>query len=261
MKELNIHAIPTDDVRVGNIIIRDKDNKVGIVFSTSLEQGAITDSFKGETPHHIYLTDDSPIKEENWCIEGWKVAKYNYQQYRHYPDFDVRKIVATTDPKLFATKGTPCNMMLIHEEDLPKIADALNKGVTSVGCEMDYNTICSDLGGCVGSPSDGTYCPSEGTGCIMEENDSYPKTKDGCIVLDWGEVDEYKCGCGGIDSGVCPHCGLEEEKMYTKEELKKAFDAGFGISGEGWNGEHGALDIPNNKGVQEEFNEWIKDNL
>ena len=100
----------------------------------------------------------------------------------------------------------------ISQQDLPKIADALNNRVTSVGCEMvrDFDKQEHDM----------TLPPIEW---------NYPKTKDGCIVLDWGEsiIDEVMSNITIEDELKTTKQMLKElskENMYTKEEVFNKFD-------------------------------------
>ena len=55
----------------------------------------------------------------------------------------------------------------------------------------------------------------------------------------------------------CKGGKCSKEKTYTREDIEQAYYAGFAITGEGFNAEHGCEDSI----VEEYMGEWIKDNL
>ena len=51
----------------------------------------------------------------------------------------------------------------------------------------------------------------------------------------------------------------QAERMYSEEDLKKAYFSAIEITGEGWNGEYAQGNSPNiEETFQEEFNQWFE---
>lgn len=234
-------------------------------------------------PQHLHFLSDEKIKEGDWYI--WGNGNNQIIQANNLIGFDdsvkehCKKIIATTDPKLRPCCGReyPQNCVIenkcpdypkvlsISQQDLPKIVDALNKGVTSVGIKV-YD------------------------GGIMEtHHKGQIQTKDGCIVLDWGVEKledfqgdkilvngdysgdtDFEEGVEVFDWGIIKkelltpqqvidrfgdHLTTEQwktlvKKMYTKEEVEELCTSA----------------IEDNGGFisQEQitrFKEWIKENL
>ena len=258
MNKLNIHALPTDDGVISRCRKGYSEDHGNINYKTDefrIETDGHRDWWKS---YHIYLTDDSPIKEGDWCVNSakdilLKASENDADTFKATGCFEyIEKIIATTDPKLMEyiqpTGTVKGSLPSISQQDLPKIADALNNRVTSVGCEMvrDFDKQEHDM----------TLPPIEW---------NYPKTKDGCIVLDWGEVEELivweddKSGryIGGFD----PY----KEKMYTKEEVVNKFDK-FLRDADGTEGgllNHLGKMIFNRDlfTLNFDMDKWIKDNL
>jgi hypothetical protein len=91
----NIHVLPTDKPSLYRFVngILKKYNNVSVVSLDSV---------------HIYITDDSKIKEGDWwlniktndvdkCTHKSEVSVYNSQKYQH-----IKKIILTTDTQLIA---------------------------------------------------------------------------------------------------------------------------------------------------------------
>ena len=73
------------------------------------------------TPQHLYITTDEEIKEGDWVIQQFKgedadVCQITNGEYEIAPDIQ-RKIIATTDPKLFVKIEGQKNL----EGSLPQI--------------------------------------------------------------------------------------------------------------------------------------------
>jgi hypothetical protein len=273
MKKLNIHPIPTEDSFTHIVKDKTKDNEFKYYKHGTLKELGIG---KWED-YHIYLTDYSPIKEGDWCVHRQpKVAADNtYNKTRlvysclifkaesvtdlsiigndetSYFTVNCRKIIATTDPKLKLSvnehlirleEADPRDhtflLSQISQQDLPKIADALNRGVTSVGFEMECISGCDKL---VLNGVNSVCC-----------GDKVPKTKDGCIVLDWGDVLE-KYMSDEFNERRNNRLSETKEKIYTKEEveglLRRLAAACLTVGGD-------LKDADITKTAQ-----WIKDNL
>jgi hypothetical protein len=162
MKQLKIHALPTEDVQ------SEPDGKTFIKYLSLYKSESpnmketfdIQQAWAGMNTinmHHIYLTDDSPIQDGDWFL-NIAIGKIGKATFDFESSNNARKIIATTDRelnKILFDDEDKLSLPNISQQDLPKIADALNKGVTSVGQPM-----------------------------------SMPFIDNGCIVLDWGDVIE-----------------------------------------------------------------------
>jgi len=143
MKDLKIHAIPTED-------------RAEIVFDTVGNRFEPSPDFPyGETvnvkPYHIYLTSDDEIKEGDWCRSNYNELlqiSYKGSKVKENVNTFCRKIVATSDPNLRlespAITAAPelakkngwehYPFHSISKEDHPLIVDALNND-KSIWCE------------------------------------------------------------------------------------------------------------------------------
>jgi hypothetical protein len=105
MKTITHNGVPCVEARVNllksDVRMRNVNDPEGLVYSDGW-------AFKDSIPQHLYITDDSEIKEGDWFItddENQDLMHAVGAQWRALCKYDgliemSRKVVATTDPKL-----------------------------------------------------------------------------------------------------------------------------------------------------------------
>ena len=140
-KEASVVMLPTDK-ESASIAYSKQEN--AYVVASKLRLLEITQGFEVTSLwswHHLYITDDSEIKEGDWCLFFWDGMKDGElgqvgsepQQYLpskgHTLNLNLRKIIATTDPKLRSDSliedpARPEDNLLIRK-GIPKIPQSL----------------------------------------------------------------------------------------------------------------------------------------
>ena len=206
MKNLNVHILPT------------KDESHIIRFRTVLQ---FTDTpMKKSNPHHVYLTSDEDTKDGDWVHDSLRNCLWKKSEKITCNGEIYKKIVATTNLELGETlQGAPGGfkpLPPISKEDLPKIVENWNRDVK----EVEYKRELWNAG-----HKTEHYRP------ILND--------DGSINLAWryGEGDNfgmfrvqknmfldkmYKDPV--IQTYLKEQAELANGKLYTKEEVEKAFD-------------------------------------
>ena len=113
-KRAKAHLLPTD--KAENCIIKHGE-ALGHIKGSHSQQYLKSHN---ESSHHLYITTEDEIKEGDWCLFFWDGMKDGElgqvgsepQQYLpskgHTLNRNLRKIIATTDPKLHSTRLKDC---------------------------------------------------------------------------------------------------------------------------------------------------------
>ena len=166
-----------------------------------------------DRPHnHLYITTDDEIKEGDWFI--W--LKYNLVERATKKDNnkECRKIIATTDPKLYVNEIVEEDMHL-YKKPLPKIPQSFIE----------------------------EYCKAGGIDKVLVEYENIKKDRPayvdhhGITILNGSdEITQLK-----LDSNNCIIIHPVEEKMYSASQVRKMF----------WDCHDGVLDENQLKWIKE----------
>jgi hypothetical protein len=248
----NLHLLPTY-----------KPSRLSILNSGKLNFGAEIISSSNSKPQHIYITSDEEIKEGDgsWILDlrSNRKAK-NINNHIKVWNENCKKITLTTDQDLIKD-----GVQAIDDEFLEWFVKNPSCEEVEVGYGWIRLTETDNEGYWVSIPDKQFEMQQEEPKqetleevaerlhpvCIKPILDKYDDRVTNVISEE--DVNE-DCRESFIEGAK-----WQQERMYSEEDLKKAYFSAIEITGEGWNGEYAQGNNPNiEETFQEEFNQWFE---